>query len=239
MYENEEEVIDLMDIIAIIRKKLLFVITLPIITGIIGLIVSIYLIKPIYEASTTLMVNSSKASTEVMSQTDVNLSKSLVYTYAEIAKSQTVMDKTLAMLNIDSTDVKDISVSPLKDTQIITISIQTGDPELSANVANTLAGIFSDEVIRIAKVDSVEIVDLAKNIPNKVKPNIITNTLIAIILGGMIALGIVFLQEFLDKTIKTEKDIEKYLELPVLGAVIKYETEDNKSGRKHNSKKTA
>jgi len=35
----------------------------------------------------------------------------------------------------------------------------------------------------------------------------------------MIGLGIVFLIEYLDNTIKTPNDVERYLELPIIGAI--------------------
>lgn len=45
------------------------------------------------------------------------------------------------------------------------------------------------------------------------------NIAIAAFLGFMVSLGVIFLIEFLDKTIKNENDIEKYLGLTVLASI--------------------
>ena len=42
---------------------------------------------------------------------------------------------------------------------------------------------------------------------------------IAFVVGLMVSVGIAFLLEYLDNTIKLEQDIEKLLGLPVLGAM--------------------
>ena len=56
---------------------------------------------------------------------------------------------------------------------------------------------------------------------NPISPNKKLNLAIAFFLGLMISVGIVFLLEYLDSTIKTESDVEKYLDLPVLGVIPK------------------
>jgi capsular polysaccharide biosynthesis protein len=52
-----------------------------------------------------------------------------------------------------------------------------------------------------------------------VRPNLATNIAIAVVLGMMLGVGIIFLIEFLDNTIKTAEDVQKYLDLPVLGVI--------------------
>ncbi|WP_347835061.1 hypothetical protein [Gracilibacillus sp. JCM 18860] len=43
----------------------------------------------------------------------------------------------------------------------------------------------------------------------------------------MVGVGLAFLLEYLDNTIKTEEDVENKLELPILGGVISHVTEDD------------
>ena len=45
------------------------------------------------------------------------------------------------------------------------------------------------------------------------------NIAIAGVLGIMLGIGLVFLVEYLDNTIKTPEDIERYVGLPVLGII--------------------
>jgi len=54
---------------------------------------------------------------------------------------------------------------------------------------------------------------------NPVKPNKQLNVAVALVLGLMLAMGLAFLLEFMDSTIKTPDDVEKHLGLPVIGSI--------------------
>lgn len=237
MYENEEyEVIELRDIIRIIRKYILLILIVPVIFAAIGAIISIYFIDPVYESSTTLIVNQSKDSSEAINKSDVDLGKSLIYTYAEMAKSNTVLDNTMKSLNLVELNGKTISVSPVKDTQILKIAVQNTNPQLAMDIANTLVEEFTLEITRITKIENVAVVDYARLPMNPIKPNKVMNTIIAGILGAMLILFVVFLVEYLDNTIKTEKDIERYLGVSVIGTIPNFNQGSKQSNGKVHSK---
>ena len=60
-------------------------------------------------------------------------------------------------------------------------------------------------------------------LPDKpVKPNIKLNIAFAFFIGLMASVGLVFVLEYLDRTIKTEEEVEKYLELPVIATIPRY-----------------
>lgn len=220
MYENEDyEVIELRDIIQTVKKYIKILLIVPVIFAVTGAIISIYFISPVYEASTTLIVSQSNDSGEAINKGDVDLSKSLIYTYAEMAKSNTVLDNTGQDLGLEELKGDKISVSPVKDTQILKISVQNTDPQLATDIANTLVENFTLEIARITKTENVAVVDYAKVPTRPIKPNKIMNIAIAGILGEMLVLLVVFLKEYLDNTIKTEKDIEKYLGISVIGTI--------------------
>jgi capsular polysaccharide biosynthesis protein len=220
MYENEDyEVIELKEILQIIRQYIKVLLIVPVVFAIIGAVISIFLIDPVYESSTTLIVSQSNYSGEAINKGDVDLSKSLIYTYAEMAKSNTVIDNTKKALNINELNSNSITVSPVKDTQILKIAVRNTNPQLATDIANTLVEEFTLEIARITKTENVAVVDVAKVPQNPIKPNKLMNTVIAGVLGEMLALLVVFLKEYLDNTLKTEKDIEKYLGIPVIGTI--------------------
>ena len=223
MYEEQFDEIDLREIFQIIRKYIAIIIVIPIIFAAIGAAVSIFLIDPVYESSTTLIVMQDKDAQEQISKTDVDLSKSLIYTYAEMAKSYTVLDKTAKALNIDKLNKNDITVSPVKDTQILKVAVQNQDPNLAKDIADTLVEQFTSEIQRITKTNNVSVVDYARLPSSPIKPNIIMNTAIAGVLGGMLILFVIFLKEYLDNTVKTEKDIENILGISIIGIVPNFE----------------
>jgi capsular polysaccharide biosynthesis protein len=220
MYENEDyDVIELREIFLILKKHLVLLIIVPVIFGLIGALLSIYLINPVYEASTTLIVRQNKETDEEINITDVNLSKSLVYTYAEMAKSNTVLDNTRNSLGLAELNGNNITVSPVKDTQILKVAVQNTNQKLAMDIANKLVQEFTLEIARITMTDNVAVVDYATLPESPIKPNKVMNTAIAAVLGEMIVVMIIFLREYLDNTIKSEKDIEKYLGISVIGTI--------------------
>ncbi len=238
MYEDEEyDVIELKEIFQILRKHLKLIIIFPIIFAIIGAVISIYFIAPVYEASTTIMVIENKINNEEINIGDVNLSKSLIYTYAEMAKSRTIIENTRESLELMELDSNSITVSPVKDTQILKVAVDNTNPQTAMDIANALVEEFTLEIVRITKTDNVAIVDYATLPVEPIKPNKVMNTAIAAILGEMIVMLIIFLMEYLDNTIKTEKDIEKYLGISVIGTIPNFYQGGKQENGKFHSKR--
>ncbi|HEY9577423.1 MAG TPA: GNVR domain-containing protein, partial [Pseudobacillus sp.] len=61
-----------------------------------------------------------------------------------------------------------------------------------------------------------------------VKPKPLLNIVIALVVGLMVGVGLAFLLEYMDNTVKTEQDVEKLLDLPVLGSVTVIDTPNEK-----------
>lgn len=222
MNDEQFDEIDLREIFQIIRKYFALIILIPILFALIGAFVSIYFIDPVYEASTTLIILQDKDAKEQISKTDVDLSKSLIYTYAEMAKSYTVIENTAKALKIDKLNEDDITVSPVKDTQILKVAVRHTDPVLARDIADTLVIEFSEEIERITKTDNVSVVDYARVPLDPFKPNIMMNTAISGVLGAMLIIFTVFLKEYLDNTVKTDKDIESLLIIEKLRLYMRF-----------------
>lgn len=65
----------------------------------------------------------------------------------------------------------------------------------------------------------VEIVDVAEPPQRPVSPNLFLNLFLSIVLGLSAGVGLAFFIEYLDTSVKTVDDIERYLGLPVLGII--------------------
>jgi len=53
----------------------------------------------------------------------------------------------------------------------------------------------------------------------QVKPNVKLNVAVALVLGLMIGVGLAFLLEFMDNTLKSSEDVNKLLDIPVMGVI--------------------
>lgn len=229
----EEQEIDLLQLWEALKKRWIIVVAIPLITALTTGIVSFFVLAPVYEASTTLIVgkkasDDTQQASQLLENNVLQANKQLALTYSEIAKSRTVEENVIRELGLDYTTEqlnKKITVESVKNTEILEIAVLDKDPAMAAEIANTMAKKFSDSVIEIKKVDSVSIVDKAVAPSNPVKPKKTQNVMIAFAVGLMLSVGVALLLEFLDNTIKSSKDVEKILGLPVLGEIPIYDTD--------------
>ena len=220
-----EEAIDLSKYFFVLKKKMWLICLSAIVCGGISGLVSFYILEPVYEANTSLIVNKEIKKTQITTTDDLNYVQKLAITYGEIIKSRTVITSTIEKLKLDMTyeELEDIiSVSNVLDTQIIKISVEHKNPVLATKICNTIPEIFTKEVQRISKASGVEVIDKAIVPEEPIKPNKIMNIAIAMLLGVMVSVFVICLTEALNTSIKEPKDIEEKLGIPVFGVVPKY-----------------
>lgn len=213
--------------IIIKRWKLILIITFAsvFITG----ILSYFVIPPTYEASTSIIIGKAPGDhpsdeQQASNSDSIYLSQKLMKTYASIAQSDLVADKTVDKLNDGLTSEKlqkAIKVTPETDTQILDIKYDSRDPKQAMNVVNTFADTFIEESQKIYPTDNISIMDAAKLPEKPVKPKKALNVAIAFLVGLFASVGIVFILDYMDNTIKTEQDVDKFLQLPVIGVIPK------------------
>lgn len=218
-----EETIDLREYFGIIKKRFWIIALITTIAIVVSGAISFFVLTPVYEAKSTLIVNTEKnEETQMITGDQFNVTQKLAVTYGEIIKSRSVLEDVIKNLKLDDDYedlVNNITVSPVKDTQIISISVQDTNKEKARDIANEIPKVFTKEAKRITKANDIQVIDKAILPPNPIKPNKMMNVAIAAVLGMMIGLFIVFLLEYLDNKLKTPQDIEKHLGLSLLGVV--------------------
>lgn len=224
------EEIELRQYWQIIRRRWILVISIPIIAMIVSGVLSFYVIQPQYAADTTLLVNQKPSDTQgVIPYSDIQANQALVNTYSAIIKSASVENEVIQQLHLPySTGALDgmISVSSPTQSQVIDVKVTDKSEAEAVNIANTLASDFQSKAATLMNVENVQIVDkaIAPANPAPVKPNKKLNLAIALILGLLVSVGLAFLLEYLDNRIRSEEDAQRLLNLPVLGVVAEYES---------------
>lgn len=224
-----EEGLEIRQYWQVMRKRWIIIIVLPIIAALVSGGISFFILKPVYQASTSLIVgekasDSPRTAGQILDYNVLLANQQLAKTYGKIAQSRTVEQNVINDLelniNVGNFD-KLISVKPVSDTEILEIQVINTNPELAALIANTMAKEFSKAVIDIKKVDSVSIVDEAVIAEKPILPRKILNVLMAFAAGLMTAMGLAFLLESMDNSIKSAEDVEKLLGIPVLSIIPK------------------
>lgn len=92
--------------------------------------------------------------------------------------------------------------------------------ELQRAIMNALKSRIAQEGITLQVPRTpVEIVDSAEEASRPISPNLILNVLMSIFIGLGSGVGLAYFIEYLDTSIKTADDVERWLELPVLGLI--------------------
>jgi len=251
---------------------------------------------PYYQSSTTVLVNAAPA-TKATDYSSVMMSEQLTSTYSQMMSNDSVLIEVVKQLglNIPTDDLKEmITVATLQDTQLIQVTVESIDPELSANIANAVATISavqieeiqsqrflqskttletqladleqqiatyqaeaaaastteekdrldtkvtqyreiysnllsSYESVRLSEAQAVSsVVQVEPAVPDytPVKPKVMQNTLLAAVVGLLLAAGVIVAREALDDTIKNPEDITRKFKLPVLGVIDHHSVEE-------------
>lgn len=255
---------------------------------------------PVYQASTTMLINEAP-STKSTDYTSIMTSERLASTYAQLITTQPILDAVADQLQqgVTGSGMKGmISVSTVRDTQLLSIKVRDTIPARAADIANKLVDVFilynqtrqserfsesktslaaqqgdieaklqkinedlaalssdstnraerdrleglqaqyqqtltylmqSYEAVRLAETQmtsSVTQVEPATVPIYPISPRAGTNTILAAIVGLLLAGGIVFLIEALDDTLRDPEEASRQLGLPMLGFIAKYNIPD-------------
>lgn len=227
---DNEMAIDLRQLLKMIKKwKWMIVIVTLLITLLSG-ILSYYVLKPVYQAKTLLMVTVASEKLQVTNQQLQQLSQNsstgpmpllTMNTYLGQLQSDVVMNRVITALNLDQTPsslASTIDANIVKDSNLIEVRVSNHDPVMAATIANTI----SEEYLNLMKeymFSSVVVISPA-NVPmSPIKPNKRLNIAVSFLFGLILSIFIVYVLEFMDNTFKTSEIVEAKLRLPVLGVI--------------------
>lgn len=219
-----EETISLKELFETLKKRIALIISITLVAMIVSGVVSYFVLTPEYKSSTQILVNQTKEDDTFYNTGEVQTNIQLISTYSVIIKSAAILNNVKSDLNLDMSVAalnNKITVESAQNSQIMTVSVVDPDPAVALQIANKVAEVFEKEIKNIMSVDNVTILPLADDQENQspISPNPPLNIAIAAVVGLMVGVGLAFLLEYLDNTVKSEQDIEKLLELPVLGTI--------------------
>jgi len=215
--ETNDE-ISIMELVNLLRRNVWLIVGLTLLGGVIAFSVSSFILSPTYEASSTVFIRP-RVNDGQISTGELAANARLANTYAEIARSNAVL-RNVSVSGFSVNEIREsIAITAVRDTEIMRFSSTTTSPTASAAIANQVVNAFINEVYEIIEIENLYIIDQAEVNPQRVGPNVLLNSLIGLVLGGMISIGIIFILTMLDRTISGRDQVEALLEVPVLGEI--------------------
>ena len=140
--------------------------------------------------------------------------------------ANTISQEFMDSITERNQEVMDRSVEFLQEQMELVKAELAGNPpqsereRLQGMLALLSEGITKTQIARSFDLGSTSLVVVSPALrAAQIKPNKQMNMAIAFLLGLMGSVGLVFLLEFLDNTIKTPEDVARHLELPVMGII--------------------
>lgn len=234
------EEIDLKEFIMLFWNKKVSIILITIIFMFIGIIYSVGFVTPKYTSSTTLLLATSESAnskTNTITTSDITLNSKLVSTYSELVKSKNVTRQVISNLGINETEdeLRDsITVSSVKDTELIKISVTDKNATNAYNIANEIAKVFTQKVSEIYNINNVQILDQAEISTTPSNINHTKDVIMFTFVGLFVAIVFVLVANMLDTTIKSSEEVEKLCNVPVIASIPLYSFEiaTNKGGKR-------
>lgn len=221
----QEENLKIEDILYSLKNRWQMIASITLIAIILSSVISFFLIKPKYEASTKLFVGKETSDDDKnsnYSSSDVQMYQNLLKTYVDVIKTNDLIENAIKDTNINKSADEinaNLTAEALTSTQIITISYKSTDKNEAKDVVDAVSKAFVKKCSSLIKNANVQIVETVRLPEQPVSPNKKLNIAIAGVLGLIIGIGLALLLEFLDNTFKDKDQVEKSLELAVLGAI--------------------
>ena len=217
-----EKTLDLSMFITALKKNWKLFILIPVVFVVISLLITIFLMKPKYEANTQVLVNQKESNEQYRAQ-EVQSNIQLVNTYSEILKSPRILEDVAKKdKNLSASEIGNmLTVTKQADSQILNVSVENHSKADAERIANEIVSVFSKDMPKIMDIDNVSILSKADGTASKVSPNLSQNLAIGLVLGLVLTTVIIIFKELFDRRIKTEEDVIRELDIPVLGSIHK------------------
>lgn len=228
-----EETISLQEIWQTLKKRMRLIILITVLAMLASVIATMFFMTPQYEANSQFIVSQSETTQEQqITQGDIRTNVELINTYNVIIQSPAVITDVIDELDLGLSAGQlsnRINVNNAENSQVVNVGVTGPDHEQAVDIANTTVSVFMEKVPEYMNVDNVSVLSEATHDsnPSPISPNLTLNLAIAMVLGVMVGVGVAFLLEYLDTTIKTEDDIDKTLELPVMGMISTFNFDDD------------
>ncbi|MEI6590328.1 MAG: polysaccharide biosynthesis tyrosine autokinase [Verrucomicrobiota bacterium] len=280
--------------VSLLRRWMWFLIIITVLAASLSFIVNI-LMKPVYQATTTLLINQAPNNSASPDYTSLLTSQSLAKTYKELLRKRPVLSKVIETLNLPLNEEQlaaNTTVDIVRDTQLIVLSVEDTNRNRAVLTANAIAKEFSlqnqslqasrysttkqslqeelvqiqadiertqasldtlkatatsdqvaeqtrlqtvltqyrasyadllksFEALRLAEAQSSSNVTVAEEAQGtkQIRPNTLSSTILAAFIGLLLALGIVFLVDYLDDSVKTTEQTEQLVKTSTLGII--------------------
>ncbi|MCM3724926.1 Wzz/FepE/Etk N-terminal domain-containing protein [Neobacillus cucumis] len=209
MNQRRPKEINLKELFLVIKRRSMIILLMTIIAGLAGYILNQSNVVPLYQSSSRVIIGADEESRK---------------TLQVIVRDSSILDIVIKKMGLKETSdqlANKITVASLESSQVVSISVVDSNPIMASKIADTTAEVFKEEVPKIVDKDYIRILSKAKVNPEPINPKNDNKMFYGVIGGLVIGIGAAFFLETLDDRIRSSKEIEEFLGVPVVGRIPK------------------
>lgn len=211
--------INIKAIFAIIRKRLWLIMMITVMFTVIAGLYNSRPETPVYLSSTRIIIDANK---DLMGTAKVMFREPIVLNQViEELSLRRSAAQLRSQIRIDSVD----------GSLVTLVSVIDSNPSLAAELANTSVEVYKQVAKETIGVSNIKVLTVAEENPTPINEKSNKILYIALFAGLAIGLGLTFLLDSLDETVRSDREVEEWLELTVLGQV-------SRMRRKHYAKQS-
>ena len=222
--ENDEMEIDLVELFRVLLKKWWLILLVALVGAAAAIGITKFAITPQYQSAASLYILTK--TTTVTSVADLQIGTVISRDFEVIATSKPVLDAAIEEIRdkegIEFTRADLLSmltVTNKEDTRILEIKAVSDDPRYACLVANAVMDATAKRMSEIMKSDPPTTVERAEEAKMPFSPSVSKNAMLVFLAGAVLVCGILAVLFLMNDNIKTETDVEKYLDETTLAVI--------------------
>lgn len=222
MNEFKKQTINISEIFEMIKKRWIFILVITLLSIVTTGILNFYVIEPKYETSSKVFIGKEENNEDGYNSSDIQMYQKLLKTYSEAIQTTDLVERAIenSKYNLNTEDILDsLTVLALADTQILEISYESKNPKEAEDTLSRIVLEFINTSKELVPNGSVTIIQKVRLPEAPVSPNKVLNIAISLVLGMMASIGIVILMEYMNNTFKNKDQVQKELNVPVVGII--------------------
>lgn len=234
---EQEETIDLRVLLKVLTSHIIPIAAVTIAAALIGFVLAKFIVPKRYTSEALMYVEntSSKQDDTEININNITAAQKLVNTCQILFTSDYVFGELSSHFNGQYTKEelsKMVKIESVNSTEVLRVSIVSGSPQESYDIASELIVLVTNEFQRIIKGGSIETVS-EPTLPEKhTYPSAMTFTAVGGLIGLVLTYGLFLVLELLDTKLKPDDDLTAMYELPVFAEILDFTTA-SRSGYKY------
>jgi capsular exopolysaccharide synthesis family protein len=216
---------DLRHYLRVLRKHAVLILAATLLCAA-GAIVTSIGTTPVYEGTAKLLIvaKTDPAGGVSSALQGTMLSQQLIESFAQILESRATAEAALRLDPLPLTPSQlqaKVHAEPVTDTLLIDLTVEDADPGTAKRLTNSVARAFIASVPKLQTGSSlrVSLVEAALTPGRPVRPQTRLNLILGLLFGLTLGVGLAFLREFLDRSVRTPEALEAAAGFPVVGTI--------------------